>query len=72
MGRLQGKVAVVLGAAGKDNMAQVIARRFVAEGAKLVAAGRDLAALTAFAEPPGGNPSAAQIQQSVMQAMAAR
>jgi NAD(P)-dependent dehydrogenase (short-subunit alcohol dehydrogenase family) len=54
MGRLQGKVAVVLGAAGKDNMAQVIARRFVAEGAKLVAAGRDLAALTAFAEPLGG------------------
>jgi NAD(P)-dependent dehydrogenase (short-subunit alcohol dehydrogenase family) len=51
---LQGNVAVVLGAAGKDNMAQVIARRFVAEGAKLAAAGRDLAALTAFAEPLGG------------------
>ena len=54
MGRLEGKVAVVLGAAGKDNMAQVTARRFVAEGATLVAAGRDLDALTAFAEPLGG------------------
>lgn len=54
MGRLQGKVAVVLGAAGKDNMGQVIARRFVDEGARLVVAGRDMAALQAFAEPLGG------------------
>lgn len=54
MGRLQGKVAVVLGAAGKDNMAQVIGRRLVDEGARLVAAGRDLAALDAFAAPLGG------------------
>lgn len=49
MGMLQGKVAVILGAAGKDNMGQVIARRFAAEGAKLVVAGRDLAALEALA-----------------------
>lgn len=53
MGRLQDKVAVVLGAAGKDNMAQVIARRFVAEGARLVAAGRNMTALTEFADPLG-------------------
>ena len=39
-GRLDGKVAVVLGAAGKDNMGQVIARRFAAEGARVMVAGR--------------------------------
>lgn len=38
--RLDGKVALVLGAAGKDNMAQVIARRLTAEGAKVVVGGR--------------------------------
>jgi NAD(P)-dependent dehydrogenase (short-subunit alcohol dehydrogenase family) len=40
MGRLDGKVAVVLGAAAKDNMGQVIARRFAAEGASVVVGGR--------------------------------
>ena len=48
-GQLQGKVAIVLGAAGKDNMAQVIARRFVAEGAHVMVAGRKEAPLKAFA-----------------------
>ena len=33
MGRLAGKVAYVLGAAGQGNMGQVIAQRFAAEGA---------------------------------------
>ena len=42
MGRLNGKCAVVLGAAGRDNMGQVIARRFTAEGAKVLVAGRHL------------------------------
>lgn len=40
MGRLAGKVAVVLGAAGKDNMGQVVARRFAGEGARIVVGGR--------------------------------
>ena len=40
MGRLQGKIAVVLGAAGRDNMGQVIARRYAAEGARVMVSGR--------------------------------
>ena len=34
MSVLKDKVAIVIGAAGKDNMAQVIARRFAREGAR--------------------------------------
>ena len=37
---LDGQVTLILGAAGKDNMGQVMARRFAKEGAKLVLAGR--------------------------------
>ena len=52
--KLQGKRAVVLGAAGKDNMGQVIAERFVAEGAKVLVAGRKPEYLEAFvARHPG-------------------
>ena len=40
MGKLGGKVALVLGAAGEGNMSQAIARRFRAEGAQVVVAGR--------------------------------
>lgn len=47
-GRLAGKRAIVLGAAGKDNMGQVIARRLVAEGAKVMVAGRKAEYLEAF------------------------
>ena len=39
-GKLNGKVSLILGAAGKDNMGQVMARRFAQEGAKIVVAGR--------------------------------
>ncbi|TAL01940.1 MAG: SDR family oxidoreductase [Rhodospirillaceae bacterium] len=39
-GRLAGKVALILGAAGKDNMGQVLAQRFAREGAKVMVAGR--------------------------------
>ena len=49
MGRLAGKVAVVLGAAGKDNMGQVIARRFAAEGARVMVSGRHEALLRELA-----------------------
>src|SRR5688572_30665648 len=40
MNRLTGKTAVVLGAAGRDNMGQTIARRFAIEGARVVVGGR--------------------------------
>lgn len=53
--RLKDKVAVVLGAAGQDNMGQVIARRFAAEGARVVVAGRQLEPLQSLADELGGD-----------------
>jgi len=61
MGRLEGKGAVVLGAAGKDNMGQVIARRFAAEGAKVLVAGRKIEPLRAFADEIGGHATVCDI-----------
>ena len=55
MDRLTGKAAVVLGAAGKGNMAQVIAKRFRAEGAQVVVAGRKMDELRRFATEIGGH-----------------
>jgi NAD(P)-dependent dehydrogenase (short-subunit alcohol dehydrogenase family) len=55
MGRLDGKAAVVLGAAGRDNMGQAIARRFRAEGAQVLVAGRQEAELARFAAEVGGH-----------------
>jgi 2-hydroxycyclohexanecarboxyl-CoA dehydrogenase len=55
MGRLQGKRALILGAASKDNMAQMIARRFRAEGAEIAVAGRRREPLEAFAGEIGGH-----------------
>lgn len=49
MGQLSGKVAVVLGAAGRDNMGQHIAARFAKEGARVVVAGRHKDELERFA-----------------------
>lgn len=54
MGQLDDKVALVLGAAGKDNMGQVIAREFAREGAKVVVAGRHEGPLRELAEETGG------------------
>ena len=54
MGRLEGKVAIVLGAAGRDNMGQAIAQRFTAEGARVVVAGRQEKELRRFAQSIGG------------------
>ena len=54
MKRLNGKVAVVLGAAGRGNMGQHIARRFAAEGAQVVVAGRHQEELEACAAAIGG------------------
>lgn len=61
MGRLHDKVAVVIGAAGRGNMGQVIARRFAAEGAKVVVAGRDEAALAELAAEIDGTSSVCDI-----------
>ena len=49
MAALDGKVAVVLGAANRDNMGQIIARKLSAEGAKVVVAGRAPEALEELA-----------------------
>jgi NAD(P)-dependent dehydrogenase (short-subunit alcohol dehydrogenase family) len=54
MQRLKDKVAIVIGAAGRGNMGQVIARRFAAEGAHVVVAGRDAEALAELATEVGG------------------
>ncbi len=54
MGRLTGKVAVVLGAASTGNIGQVIARRFAAEGARVVVAGRKPEPLATLAAEIGG------------------
>lgn len=54
MAVLDGKVAIVLGAAAHGNMGQVIARAFANEGAKVVVAGRGLDRLQAFADEIGG------------------
>ncbi len=54
MTRLAGKNAAILGAAGRNNMAQAIARRFAAEGANVVVAGRKMDELARFAEEIGG------------------
>jgi NAD(P)-dependent dehydrogenase (short-subunit alcohol dehydrogenase family) len=54
MGQLQGKTAVVLGAASEGNMGQTIARLFTKEGAKVMVAGRKEAPLAALADEIGG------------------
>lgn len=52
---LSGKVAVVIGAAGTDNMGQAIARRLAGAGAKVVGAGRRKEPLQALAAETGGD-----------------
>jgi NAD(P)-dependent dehydrogenase (short-subunit alcohol dehydrogenase family) len=54
MGRLEGKCAVILGAAGRDNMGQVMARTFAREGARVLVAGRKEDSLRAIAAETGG------------------
>ncbi len=53
-GRLEGKGALVIGAAGRDNMGQVIAKRFRDEGATVAVAGRKMDELERFAAEIGG------------------
>ncbi|RGP41751.1 3-oxoacyl-[acyl-carrier-protein] reductase [Altererythrobacter insulae] len=55
MGLLEGKKAVILGAASKENMGQVTARLFAAEGAEVMVAGRNEGPLSELAEEIGGH-----------------
>lgn len=72
MGRINGKVAVVLGAAGAGNMGQTIARRFAAEGAQVLVAGRGDANLKALAGELGGDHCVCDITRSAEVAALAR
>ena len=55
MGRLNGKSAVILGAASPDNMGQTIARRFRTEGADVLIAGRHKEEMQRFGEEIGAH-----------------
>lgn len=77
MGRLEGKHALVLGAANRGNMAQVIAKRFADEGAKVAVGGRKMDELQRFASELGGHAvhcditSEAEVTAAVQSAKAA-
>ena len=72
MGRLDNKSAVILGASKRDNMGQVIARRFLSEGATVVVSGRDGAELDRFAADSGASAIACDItKKEDIQALAA-
>lgn len=53
MSKLKGKVALVLGASKPGNMGQVIARRLLDEGARVVVSGRNMDVLREFAAQSG-------------------
>ncbi len=55
MAQLEGKSAVVLGAASEGNIGQEIARLFAAQGAKVMVAGRNEEPLAKIAEEIGGS-----------------
>lgn len=55
MGQLEGKSAVILGAASTGNIGQVIARLFASEGAKVMVAGRHEEPLADLASDIGGS-----------------
>lgn len=61
MGRLSGKGALIIGAGTEGNIGQVIARRFIAEGARVVVAGRAMQELERFATEVGAVPFASDI-----------
>ena len=63
MSDFQGKVVSILGAAGKDNMGQVIARHFAKAGAKVVVSGRNKASLSDFANEIEGGWTSCEITQ---------
>lgn len=55
MAQLQGKVALVTGAAGRDNLGQKIAERLAEEGAQVVVTGRHEGELKRLAQAIGGH-----------------
>ena len=61
MGRLDGKVAVIIGASGAGSMGQQTARRMAEEGAKVVVAARRAEPLEALAADTGGTAIACDI-----------
>lgn len=61
MGRLDGKVAVIIGASGKGSMGEATARRFAIEGAKVVVAARRMEPLEELAKEIGGTACACDI-----------
>lgn len=61
MGRLDGKVAVIIGASGEGSMGQATARRFAAEGAKVVVAARRTGPLETLAAEIGATACACDI-----------
>jgi NAD(P)-dependent dehydrogenase (short-subunit alcohol dehydrogenase family) len=63
MGRLDGKCAVILGAAGRDNMGQVMARTFAREGARVMVAGRHEVPLREITAAIGGEFALCDITQ---------
>ena len=65
MGLLDGKVALVLGAASANNMGQAIATRFAAEGASVMVAGRDAEELQRLAGKIGGGSATCDITNQV-------
>lgn len=54
MSTLQGKRALIIGAAGRDNMGQAIARRLAADGARVFVSGRNAEELARFSAELGG------------------
>lgn len=72
MGRLDGKVAVVLGASGAGSMGQATARRFAEEGAKVVVAARRKEPLDALAADIGGTAIACDISDEAQVEAAAK
>ncbi|MDT0575983.1 SDR family oxidoreductase [Croceicoccus sp. F390] len=61
--RLHGKRALILGASSAGNMGQVMAQRFMADGATVMVAGRKEAALAAFAQETGARFAPCDITQ---------
>ena len=61
MGKLEGKSAIILGAATAGNMGQVLARAFASEGARVMVSGRNEPALAELSKEIGGQYSLCDI-----------
>lgn len=63
MARLSGKRALIVGASSRDNMGQVMARRFLSEGAAVCVSGRKEDELHRFADDTGARAFACDLTQ---------